>query len=66
MKNNIIFAFAIFAAVFFADNSQADDFTYFNTTLCKDFINQGSSASEKNKNQNGGKYKTRYTCMIKR
>jgi len=47
MKNNIIFAFAIFAAVFFADNSQADDFTYFNTTLCRDYIEQGSSASDK-------------------
>lgn len=47
MKNYIIFAFALFAVVFFTDNSQADDFTYFNTTLCKDYIKQGSSTSDK-------------------
>lgn len=47
MKNYIIFAFAIFSVVLFADNSQADDLTYFNTTLCKDYIKQGSSESDK-------------------
>ena len=38
----MIFAFAIFVVVLFADQSPADDFTYFNTTLCKDYIKQES------------------------
>ena len=59
MKNYIIYAFALFAVVFFSDNSQADDLTYFNTTLCKDYIKLRSSASDKTENCIKEKFDTR-------
>ena len=39
----MIFAFANFSVVLFSDKSPAGGFTYFNTTLCKDYIKQGNN-----------------------
>ena len=47
MKNHLIFAFAFFTVILFANQSPADDFTYFSTTLSKDYIKQGGSSSDK-------------------